>query len=96
MARRTVNRIREQLRRQAILHRGQLDQMHKACASVAYAAQYERQERDRQAEILTDLLASDVDGRLAARIERITELQKQRRKVINRMAARPLYHDQCD
>eukprot|EP01052_Picozoa_sp_SAG31_P049083 SAG31_NODE_10585_length_1121_cov_1.241683_2_plen_92_part_00 len=91
-----MTRIREQLRRQAILHRGQLDQMHKACATVAYAAQYERQERDRQAEILTDLLASDVDGRLAVRVERIVELQKKRHKVINEMSSHPLYHDQRD
>ena len=54
--------------------------MHKACASVAYAAQYERQQRDRQAEILTDLLASDVDGQLVRRVERITEVQQERRR----------------
>ena len=43
---------------------------------------------DRQAEILTDLLASDIDGHLAARVERITEVQRARRKVTDRGGTR--------
>jgi hypothetical protein len=73
-----VVRGRKQLQQRVQKHRQQLDQMHQACATVAYTAQHDRHERDRQGEILADLLASDVSGQMVRRVEVITERQRAR------------------